>query len=106
MDPLDPPANFLPSHLVLRVTPRPFSLAPMGSIQDNGTALMSPYLTPPASLPGMAPSPLVQLGGLPYGQRAALSAAITIWGVPCVSCVPGGITLRPPAPHDITFMGP
>ena len=98
MDPLDPPANFLPSHLVLRVTPRPFSLAPMGSIQDNGTALMSPYLTPPASLPGMAPSPLVQLGGLPYGQRAALSAAIyDLGGTSCLVC-PWGDYPAPPCP--------
>jgi hypothetical protein len=59
MGPPDPPADFLPTHVVLWVTPQPFSSAPMGFIQDNGTAFMSQYLTPLVSLPGTAPSPLV-----------------------------------------------
>ena len=91
MGPLDPPANFLPTQVVLRVTPWPFSSAPMGFIQDYGTLFMSSYLTPLAS-------------NLPYGQQAALSATIYDLGVN--SCVPGGSALRNPAPHDTAFMGP
>ena len=91
MDPLDPPADFLPTHMVLRVTPRPFSSAPMGFIQDDGTSFMSAYLTPLAS-------------NLPYGQRAAPSA--TIYDLGGTSCVPGGSALRAPAPHDTAFTGP
>ncbi len=105
MGPPDPPADFLPTHAVLWDTPRPFSLAPMGFIQDNGTAFMSQYLTPLASLPGTAPSRLVRLGGIPYGQWAAPSAAIyDRWGG--TSCVPGGSALHAPAPHDNNFTGP
>jgi hypothetical protein len=65
---------------------------------------MSQYLTPLASLPGTAPSPLMRLGGIPYGQQAAPSAAIYDLGG--TSCVPGGSALRAPAPYDNTFMGP
>jgi hypothetical protein len=104
MGPPDPPANFLPTYVVLWVTPRPFSSAPMGFIQDNGTAFMSQYLMPLASLPGTAPSPLVRLGGIPYGQWAAPSAAI--YNLGGTLCVPGGSALRAPAPHDNTFTGP
>jgi hypothetical protein len=104
MGPPDPPADFLPTHVVLRVTPRPFSSTPMGFIQDNGTAFMSQYLTPLASLPGTAPSPLVRLGGIPYGQQAALSAAIYDLGG--TLCVPGRSALHAPAPYDNTFTGP
>jgi hypothetical protein len=104
MGPSDPPADFLPTHVVLRVTPQPFLSAPMGFIQDNGTAFMSQYLMPLASLPGTAPSLLVQLGGIPYGQRAAPLAAIYDLGG--ALCVPGGSALRAPAPHDTTFTGP
>jgi hypothetical protein len=104
MGPSDPPADFLPTHVVLWVTPQPFSLAPMGFIQDNDTAFMSQYLMPLASLPGTAPSPLVQLGGIPYGQRAAALAAI--YNLGGTTCVPGGSALHAPTPHDTTFMGP
>ncbi len=104
MGPLGPPANFLPIHVVLWVTPQPFSLAPMGFIQDNGTAFMSQYLMPLASPPGKAPSLLVQLGGIPYGQWAAPLAAIYDLGG--TSCVPGGGALHAPAPHDNNFTGP
>jgi hypothetical protein len=104
MGPPDPPANFLPTHVVLWVTPRLFSLAPMGFIQDNGTAFMSQYLTPLASLPRTAPSPLVRLGGIPYGQQAAPLAAI--YNLGGTSCVPGRSALRAPAPYDNTFIGP
>ncbi len=104
MGPPDPPADFLPTHVFLWDTPQPFSLAPMGLIQDNGTAFMSQYLTPLASLLGMAPSRLVQLGGIPYGQRAAPSVAIYDLGG--TLCVPGGRALRTLAPHDTTFTGP
>jgi hypothetical protein len=76
----------------------------MGFIQDNGTTFMSKYLTSLASLPGTVPSPLVQLGGIPYGQRAAPLAAIYDLGG--ASYVPGGSALRAPAPHDTTFTGP
>jgi hypothetical protein len=104
MGPPDPPADFLHTHVVLRVTPQPFSSAPMGFIQDNGTAFMSQYLMPLASLLGTAPSPLMRLGGIPYGQRAApLSAIYDLGGT---SCVPGGSALRAPAPHENTFKGP
>jgi hypothetical protein len=103
MGPPDPPANFLPTHVVLGVTPRPFLLAPMGFIQDNHTAFMSQYLTPLASLPGTAPSLLMRLGGISYGPRAAPLAAIyNLGGTACV----GGSALRAPAPHDTTFTGP
>jgi hypothetical protein len=76
----------------------------MGLIQDNGTAFMSQYLSPLASLPGTAPSPLVQWGGIPYGQQAALLAAI--YNLGGTLCVPGGSALRAPAPYDNTFTGP
>ncbi len=104
MGPPDPPADFLPIHVALRVTPRPFSSAPMGFIQDNGTAFMSQYLTPLASLLGTAPNPPVRLGGIPYGQRAAPSGAI--YNLGGALCVPGGSALHAPAPHDTTFTGP
>ncbi len=103
MGPPDHPAGFLPTHVVLRVTPWLFLLAPMGFIQDNGTAFMSQYLTPLASLSSTVPSPPVQLGDIPYGQRAAPLAAIyNLGGTSCV----GGSALNAPAPHDNTFMGP
>ncbi len=76
----------------------------MGFIQDNGTAFMSQYLTPLVSLLGTAPSRLMRLGGIPYGQQAAPSAAI--YNLGGTSCVPGGSALCIPAPHDNTFMGP
>jgi hypothetical protein len=104
MGPPDPPADFLPTHVVLRVTPWPFSSAPMGFIQDNGTAFVSQYLTPLASLPGTETSPFVRLGGIPCGQRAAPSAAI--YNLEGTLCVPGGSALHAPAPHDNTFTGP
>ncbi len=104
MGPPDPPANFLPTHVVFQVMPWPFSSNRMGFIQDNGTAFMSPYLMPLVSLPGTAPSPLGQLGGIPHGQWAAPSAAIYDLGG--TSCVPGGGALHPLTPHDTTFMGP
>ena len=69
MGPPDPPADILPTHVVFWITPRPFSLAPMGLIHDDGTSFMSPYLTPLASLLGTTL-------GLPYGQRAAPLSAI------------------------------
>ena len=103
MGPPDPPADFLPTHVVLRVTPQLFSSAPMGFIQDNGTAFMSQYLTPLASLPGTAPSRLVRLGGIPYGQWAAPLAAI--YNLGGALCVPGESALRAPAPHDTSFTG-
>ena len=71
MSPLGPPDHILPTHVVLRITPLPFSSASMGLIQDDGTSFMSPYLMPLVSLPGTTPGP-----GLPYGQCAALLAAI------------------------------
>ena len=90
MGPLDSPANFLPTHVILRVSPRPFSLAPMGLIQDNGSAFMSLYLTPLASLPVTALS-------LPYGQWAAPSAAIyNLGGTSCVVVL--GECPAPPCP--------
>ena len=104
MGPPDSPADFLPTHVVLWVTPRPFSMASMGFIQDNGTAFMSQFLTYLVSLPGTVPSPLVRLGGIPYGQRAAPSAAI--YNLGGTLCVPGGSALHAPAPHDNTFTGP
>jgi hypothetical protein len=104
MDPPDPLADFFPSHRVFRNTPWPFSSAPMGFIHDDGTAFMLQYLTPLASLPVTVPSPLAQLGGIPYAQRAAPLTAIYDLGGG--SCVPGGSALRAPAPHDTTFMGP
>ena len=77
----------------------------MGFIQYNGTACMSLYLTPLAYIPGTAPSPLVQLGGISYyGQRAApLAATYDLGGT---LCVPGESALRAPAPHETTFTGP
>ena len=91
MGPPDPPADFLPTHVVVRVTPRPFSLAPMGFIQDDGISFMSLYLMPLVS-------------NLPYGQWAARLG--TIYDLGGTSCVPGGSALRAPAPHDTTFTGP
>ena len=91
MSPPDPPADFLPTHVVLRIMPRPFSSVFIGFIQDNGTSFMSLYLTPLAS-------------NLPYGQWAAPSA--TIYNLGGTSCVPGGSALCTPAPHDIAFTGP
>jgi hypothetical protein len=75
----------------------------MGFIQENGTAFISQYLTSLASLPGPAPSPLIQLGGIPYGQQAAPVAAI--YNLGGALYVPGGSALRAPAPHDTSFTG-
>jgi hypothetical protein len=62
---------------------------------DNGTDFMSQYLTPLASsLPGIAPGPLVHLGGIPHGQRSVPSTgcslhASSFYGLGGTSCVPG-----------------
>ena len=96
MGPPDPPADILPTHVVLQIMPRSFSSAPMGFIHDDGTFFMSPYLMPLASLPGTMPS-------MPYGQCAAPLAAICNLGG--TSCVSGGSALRTPAPHDTPFTG-
>ena len=95
MGPQDPPPDFLPTHLVLWVPPRLFSLAHVGLIYDNGTNFMSQYLTPLASsLPDTAPGPLVHLGaGISHGQRCLFHCRgvlctplpFTVWGVPRVS---------------------
>ena len=87
----DPPANILP-----RITPRPFSLAPMGFIHDDGTSFMSPYLTPLASQPGTTPS-------RPYGHHSVLLAAI--YNLGGTSYVPGGSALRPPPPMTLLLRG-
>ena len=93
MGPQDPPPDFLPTHLVLWVPPRLFSLAHVGFIYNNGTNFMSQYLTPLASsLPGTAPGPLVHLGGCHmdsslFHQQGVLCTPLpfTVWGVPHVS---------------------
>ena len=109
---LDPPQNFLPTHLVLRVAPRPFSLAPVGFIHDNGTNFMSQYLMPLASsLPGTEPGPLVHLGGIPHGQGSVpstgcplhASSIYCLWGT---WCVPVGSALCTTFPQDTISMGP
>ena len=79
--------------------PWPSPLAPMGFIYDDGTSFMSPYLAPLASLPDTVTVP-----SLPYGQWAALSAAI--YNLGGTSCVLGGSALHSPTPHDTAFMGP
>ena len=86
MGPPDPPANFLPTHVVLWVMPRPFSLAPIGFIYKNGTSFRSVYLMPLAS-------------NLPYGQRAALLVAIYDLGG--TLCGPGGAPCAPPHPMTL-----
>ena len=93
MGPPDPPADSLPTHVVLRVTPQSFSLALMGFIQDDSTWFMSLYLMPLAS-------------NLPYGQRAAPSATIYGLGLGGTSSVPGGSPLHIPTLHDTAFTGP
>ena len=112
MGPLDPPPDFLQTHLVLWVAPRPFSLAPVGFIHKNGTDFMSQYLTSLASSqPSTTPGPLVFLGGIPHGQRYISSMgcslhASSIYGLGDTSCVPEESALRAPVPQDTTSMGP
>jgi hypothetical protein len=67
MGPPGPPPDFLPTHVVLSVAPLPFSWAPVGFIQDEGTNFMNQYLAPLAPLLGTAPRRLVKLGGILYG---------------------------------------
>jgi hypothetical protein len=99
MGPPDPPSDFLPTHLVLRVPPRLFSSAHVGFIHDNGTHFMSQYLTPLASSqPNPTPGPLVHLGGIPHGQRSVPSTgcslhASSIYGLVGTSSVPVGSAL-------------
>ena len=83
MGPPDPPADFLPTHVVLWVTPRLFSSAPMGFIQDDGTSFISLYLMPLAS-------------NLPYGQWAAWLA--TIYNLGYLVCPWGECHARPHPP--------
>ena len=112
MGPPDPPPDFLQTHLVLWVAPRPFSSAPVGFIHENGTDFMSQYLTPLASSQlSTTPGPLVFLGGNPHGQRYISSMgcslhASSIYGLGDTSCVPEGSALRAPVPQDNTSMGP
>ena len=114
MGPPNPPSNFLPTHLVLRVLHRPFSSARVGFIHDNGTHFMSQYLTPlplASSQPSPTPVLLVHLGGIPHGQRSVPSTgcslhASSIYGLGGTSCVPVGSALRTPVPQDTTSMGP
>jgi hypothetical protein len=75
----------------------------MGFIYENGTDYMSwyLYLAPPVSLPGMASSPPVPLGGIPVGPWSVPLAGhslrasfiyglgwgvprVSLWGVPCM----------------------
>jgi hypothetical protein len=100
MGPPDPPPNFLASHLVPQIAPRPVSLAPVGFIDDNCTAFLSQNLARLVPLPDTAPSSLMQLGGVHYGQQSiplaghALHASsinglrgtfcVSLWGVPCM----------------------
>ena len=97
MGPPYPPANIPPTHVVLWITPLPFSSTPIGLIHKDGTSFVSPYLMPLASLPGTTP-------GLPNRQHTAPSAAI--YNLGGSSYVPGGSALRAPPPHVTPFMGP
>ena len=98
MGPPDPPVDFLPTHVILWVTPQQFSLAPMGFIHNDGTSFMSPYLTHLASLLGTAL-------GLPYGQQAAPPAAIyNLGGVPPLVSL-GGVPCAPPPPMTLLSWG-
>jgi hypothetical protein len=63
----DPPPNVLATHLVPQIMPRPVSSAPVGFIDDNGTAFLSQYLARPVPLPDTAPSLLMQSCCVPYG---------------------------------------
>lgn len=89
----DSPPDFLPTHLVLWVTPWPVSLAPMGFIYDNGNDFMSQHLAPPASLPDTAPSQIVSFGGYPFRPpsvplvKRSLRAS-SIHGLGGALCVP------------------
>jgi hypothetical protein len=113
MGPPDPPGDFLQTHLLLRVAPPPFSSAPVGFINDNGTDFMRQYLTPLASSqPSTTPGPLVSFGGLSHGQRfipspgCSLHDVSPIYGLGGTSCIPEGSALRAPVPHDTTSTGP
>ncbi len=113
LSPPDPPPDFLPTHLVLRVAPRPFSSDLVGFIHDNGTNFMSQYLTPlSSSQPSPTPSPLVHLGGIPHGQRSVPFPGCSlhpssIYGLGGSSCVPVGSALHTPVhQHSTTSMGP
>jgi hypothetical protein len=96
MGPLDPPPDFLSTHLVLQVAPRPFSSAPVGFIHENGADFMSQYLMPLVSSQlSSTPSPLVYLGGIPHGQQSVPSAgcslhASSMYGLGGTLCVPCG----------------
>ena len=73
---------------------------------------MSRYLAPPASLPGMAPSPPVPLGGIPVEPWSVPLVghslrASSIWsGLGGASCVPVGSALSAPVPQDTPSVGP
>jgi hypothetical protein len=111
MGPPDPPPNFLPTHLVIWVASRPVSLAPVvGIIYDNGTDFMSQYLTPPVSLPDMAPSLLEPLGGILFGPRSVplkVTFSVRLFHLLSVGCFmrPYGECPARPCPSRCSFWG-
>ena len=107
----NPPPNYLPNHVVLRVVPWLLSVAPMGFILGEGISFMHQYLMHLASLPGTAPRLLLQSGGIPYGQQSVPLVgrslhACSIYGLGGTSRVPVGSALRAPVPQDTTSTGP
>jgi hypothetical protein len=72
---------------------------------------MSQYLAPLVPLRNTTPHPLVQLGGITYGQWSVplmgrFFHASSIYGLGRTSCVPMGSALRAPVPQDTTSVGP
>ena len=105
----DSPPDFLPTHLVLWVTPWPVSLAPMGFIYDNGNDFMSQHLVPPASLPDTAPSQIVSFGGYPF--RPPVCPVGEAFSARLFYSRSGGCFMRPcghciPVPQDTPYVGP
>jgi hypothetical protein len=73
--------------------------------------MVTQYLAHPVSSPVMAPSPLVQLGGVHHGQHSVPFAgrslqAFSFYGLSGTSGVPEEWALRTPVPHDTTSAGP
>ena len=72
---------------------------------------MSQYLMPLVSLLGMAPSPFIQVRGIPYGQRSvpltgrSLHASY-IYILGGTLCVPVGSALWAPVPQITASMRP
>jgi hypothetical protein len=111
MGPLDPPPNFLATHLVPQVAPCLVSSAPGWFIHDNGTAFLRQYLVHPVSSPVTAPSPLMGLGGVSHEQWSIPLAghslhASLFCGLGSTSCVPLERALCTPVHHNTISAGP